>query len=334
MVPWKQIKEKKISNVSSPDQLDPRNNNIQRPQKIQRIEIPYFTFGNNQEPGSTSNEEQANNQGLYTPPAKDFQRNNQESSNQGSEKNTMAYEGPFFMYDEEVLGEGIKQCTNNIIGKLLTTKQISKQVLYNSLMGIWCNPNGFKITELENNLYQLSFERESHIKRILKGEPWIIRNVWLKLHLWNRSTNIQELDFIHVPLWIQIWGLPLHCKTVAMGYQLGAQIGQVEESAIYEYPNNAKIIKVKVQFNISNPILAGMYIENVNDDINWVDFRFENLPLFCFQCGLIGHSFENCEDESKKLPEGDVNPRGPWLRSSIYGKRVHEKGSINFIVTI
>ncbi|KEH21490.1 DUF4283 domain protein [Medicago truncatula] len=210
-------KGKEISNVSNPNQLDPRNNNIQRPQKIQRIEIPYFTFGNKQEPGSTSNGEQANNQGFYTPSAKGFQRNNQEISNQGSGENTMASKGPFFMYDEEVLGEDIKQCTNSIIGKLLTTKQISKQVLYNSLMGIWCNPNGFKITELENNLYQLSFERESDIKRILKGEPWIIINVWLKLHLWNRSTNIQKLDFIHVPLWIQIWGLPLHCKTVAMG---------------------------------------------------------------------------------------------------------------------
>jgi len=44
-------------------------------------------------------------------------------------------------------------------------------------MGIWCNPGGFKITELENNLYQFSFEKECDISRILKGEPWIIRNV-------------------------------------------------------------------------------------------------------------------------------------------------------------
>jgi hypothetical protein len=323
-------KGKEISTVPSPDQIESRNNNIQRPQKIQRIDIPCFTFGSNQEPGSTSHGGQANNQGFYTPPAKDFQRYNQESNNQEHEDSPISAEGPFFMYDEEVLGEGIKQCTNSIIGKLLTSKLISKQVLYSSLMGIWCNPAGFKITELENNLYQLSFEKESDINRILKGEPWIIRNVWLKMHLWNMNTNIQELDFMHAPLWIQVWGLPLHCKTVAMGYQLGAQIGQVEESAIYEYPNNAKIIKVKVEFNITNPILAGMYIGNINDDMNWVDFRYENLPLFCFQCGLIGHSFDNCEDDSKKLPEGAVNPRGPWLRSNIYGKRVHEKKEHQF----
>lgn len=197
-------------------------------------------------------------------------------------------------------------------------------------MGIWCSPAGFKITELEDNLYQFSFEKVKDISRILKGEPWIIRNVWLKLHLWNRNINIQDLDFQHVPLWIQVWGLPLHCKTIAMGMQLGAQIGTVEETAIYDYPDNAKILKIKVQFNINDPIRPGMYIGNGNDGINWVDFRYENLPLFCFSCGLIGHSAENCEDSSATLPEGNTNPRGPWLRSNVYGKRIHEKKDQQF----
>lgn len=194
------------------------------------------------------------------------------------------------MYEEDAIGEGIKQCQNSILGKILSPKQIPKQVLHSSLMGIWCSPAGFKITELENNLYQFSFEKEKDITRIFKGEPWIIRNVWLKLHLWTRTTIIQELDFQHAPLWIQVWGLPLHCKTVAMGMQLGSQIGKVEEAAIYDYPDNAKIIKIKVQFDLAKPIRACMYIGNDKDGINWVDFRYENLPLFCFKCGFIGHS--------------------------------------------
>jgi hypothetical protein len=221
--------------------------------------------------------------------------------------------------------EGIKQCTNSLLGKLLTTKQIPKQVLYSSLKGIWCNPTGFKITELEDNLFQFSFKKERTITRILKCEPWIIRNVWLKLHLWNRDINIQELEFQRAPLWIQLWGLPLHCKTVAMGLQLGAQLGTVEEAAIYDYPDNAKIIKIKVQFDINSPIRTGMYIGNGNDGINWVDFRYENLPLFCFYCGLIGHSAENFEDASAIPLEGATNPRFPWLRSNVYGKRILEK---------
>jgi len=36
------------------------------------------------------------------------------------------------MYEEEHIGDGIKQCHNNIIGKILASKQIPKQILHSS----------------------------------------------------------------------------------------------------------------------------------------------------------------------------------------------------------
>lgn len=105
---------------------------------------------------------------------------------------------------------------------------------------------------------------------------------------------------------------------------------KVEETAIYDYPNSTKIIKIKVQYDLASPIKARMYIENENDGINWVDFRYENLPLFCFKCELIGHSEGNCEENTTEVQEGTINPRGPWLRSNVYGKRVHERSDQKF----
>lgn len=52
-----------------------------------------------------------------------------------------------------------------------------------------------------------------------------------------------------------------------------------------------------------------MYIGNNNDGISWIDFRYENLPMFCFGCGLVGHNIDNCRNT--QLPfEGGTNPRG------------------------
>lgn len=240
--------------------------------------------GHYQDPGASTSHDQTNNQESHTPPANNQSRTNQESGEQDSGESNRNSEGNFFMYEEEVVDEGIKQCTNSILGKLLTTKQIPKQVLYNSLMGIWC--------------------------------------------------SIQELEFQKARLWIQLLGHPLHCKTVAMGLQLGAQLGTVEEAAIYDYPNNAKIIKIKVQFDINNPIRVGMYIVNENDGINWVDFRYENLPLFCFYYGLIGHSTENCEDVSSVPPKGTTNPRALGLDQLYMAEEYMKRRTRNSTATL
>ncbi|MCH82270.1 hypothetical protein A2U01_0003071, partial [Trifolium medium] len=39
---------------------------------------------------------------------------------------------------------------------------------------------------------------------------------------------------------------------------------------------------------------------------------------------------DNCLTLTQAQPEGSVNPRGPWLRSNIYGKRVNDKRDKRF----
>lgn len=72
-----------------------------------------------------------------------------------------------------------------------------------------------------------------------------------------------------------------------------------------------------------------MYLGNYNDGISWVDFRYENLPMFCFGCGMVGHNIDHCRNPH--LPfEGGTNPRGAWLRSRNYGRRIFERPEKTF----
>jgi hypothetical protein len=239
-------------------------------------------------------------------------------------------EDPFCMYKEEHIQEGVNLCTNSLIGKILSNKPILKSNLQHSLQGIWGNPAGFTINEIEGGYFHINLDLVADIHRIMKGNPWIIRNSWFMVHLWDRQINPSNLDFQHVPTWIQIWGLPIHCKTVNMGKHLGAKLGKVEEAALYDYPQKARIVKIKVCLDLKEPIRPGMFIGNTKDGINWVDFRYENLPMFCFGCGIVGHTEDNCPSSAPDIPEGGVNTRGPWLRSNIYGKRVNENRDRRF----
>jgi hypothetical protein len=234
------------------------------------------------------------------------------------------------MYKGTHIQEGVNHCKNSLIGKILSEKPILKPILLNTLLGIWGNPKGLKITETEGGLFHITMDSDTDLQRAVKGNPWIIRNSWFLVHHWDRKINPNNMDFKHVQIWIQLWNLPIHCKTTNMGKHLGSQLGKVEEAALYDYPQKARIVKIKVNLNIEEPIRPGLFIGNTTDGITWVDFRYENLPMFCFTCGLVGHTEEKCSNTTISLPEGGVNPRGPWLRSNIYGKRVNDRREKRF----
>lgn len=266
----------------------------------------------------------------FQEPNQDFQIPAQNTEFQQTETVTEGNSSdPFFYYQESHVKESIKHCQHSLIGKILAEKPISTQILYNTLSSIWCKHVGLKINELEGKIIQIQMENEDDIQRILKGSPWIIRNCWLVLHNWDRNLDVKSLDFDHVPLWIQFWGLPLHCRSIIMGQELGSQLGTVLDVGLYEFPEKAKTVKVKISFNIQNPIRAGMFIGNDNDGITWIDFRFKNLPMFCFGCGLVGHNLDVCKNPPLQY-EGGTNPRGVWLRTKIFGRRMVERAEKTF----
>lgn len=45
-----------------------------------------------------------------------------------------------------------------------------------------------------------------------------------------------------------------------MGQEMGSQLGQVMDVGLYEFPEKAKIVKVKELVNIKDPIRTDMFI--------------------------------------------------------------------------
>jgi hypothetical protein len=108
-----------------------------------------------------------------------------------------------------------------------------------------------------------------------------------------------------------------------MGISIGELLGKVEASEFYEYPGKKLIIKIKVAIDTKNPITSGIHIGNPKDGTSWIDFRFEKLPQFCFNCGMIGYDDKLCRNQAMEL--GTLAPLGPWIRSTQYGKRKMEE---------
>ncbi|KAJ1425952.1 Zinc knuckle CX2CX4HX4C [Sesbania bispinosa] len=224
---------------------------------------------------------------------------------------------PLIVYDEEDVREGVNSCLKSLVGCFLTEKPIHANSLPNALAGIWCNPKGFKVENVGDKTYQFLFAEEKDVNRILQGSPWIFRNSWLSLKRWERGQSMINLNFHIIPLKIQIWGLPLHCRTSKMGRKIGAAMGEVMESDLFEIRERGSFVKVTILFDSSKPLKHGIHVGSKTDGITLVDFQYERLPQFCSSCCLIGHD----EDASN---EADPHPKKPT--ADVEGDKERETG--------
>ncbi|CAI9099317.1 OLC1v1036112C1 [Oldenlandia corymbosa var. corymbosa] len=76
-----------------------------------------------------------------------------------------------------------------------------------------------------------------------------------------------------------------------------------------------KHIKVLVNLDLKNPLERGTLSRHNGKEV-WVEFRYEQLPNFCYYCGCIGHLERSCECRMKDIDNNCVTKDqfGPWLR--------------------
>lgn len=55
------------------------------------------------------------------------------------------------------------------------------------------------------------------------------------------------------------------------------------------------IIIVNVKNKVDTPIKPCMYIEGKANEVKLIDFRYEKLHMFHFQCGLMGNKEDHCK---------------------------------------
>nr|POE86282.1 hypothetical protein CFP56_07087 [Quercus suber] len=71
-------------------------------------------------------------------------------------------------------------------------------------------------------------------------------------------------------------------------------------------------MRIHVDLPFNKPLCRGGNIVNLDGSKTWVTFKYEGLPCFCFQCGLLGHDDRHCgsfpynPDSSKQY--------GDWLK--------------------
>jgi hypothetical protein len=158
---------------------------------------------------------------------------------------------------QQVWEVGMLQVKSCLVGKLITDRMVSKEVIRTSLLRGW-KPEGtptFKV--LRDNLFLVELEYEKDKRRILEGRPWAVEGHLFAVEDYDGLSSPSSYLFEKAAFWVQIYNLPLACMSLIIGNQIGSSMGQVLEVDVDEGGMGwGECLRVKVLLDLKkNPSL-------------------------------------------------------------------------------
>lgn len=116
-----------------------------------------------------------------------------------------------------------------------------------------------------------------------------------------------EVSFTDVPLWVQTHGLVVGQTTRNKAGWAARKVGKVldvdfrSQRAVWVTP----FVRVKVLIDVSKSLCPGFFLPRVDRAPASVQFKFERIFGFCFNCGRIGHMTSTCCNPSSVRVDPD-----------------------------
>jgi hypothetical protein len=213
-----------------------------------------------------------------------------------------------------------------MVGKLYADRLVCKETIRTKMSRGWKTGGNLSFKVLGENLFLVEFEKADDKKRVLEGRPWVFEGSLFLVEDYDGFTTPSQMSFEKAVFWVQLHNLPLGCMSLSIGRQIGSSVGQVEAIDIDEKGMGwGESLRVKVQIDLRKPLPRGRMLK-VRGVLKWIAFKYEKLPKYCFQCGLIRHGVTGCTKKSQyRVQESDFE-YGPWLRATSPTRRNGGRG--------
>lgn len=131
---------------------------------------------------------------------------------------------------------------------------------------------------------------------MLSRGPWSFDNYILVLNKVQAGVSPNQIPLFDLAMWVQIHELSIGFMCQTVGVLLGNFIGEFLE---YDSKNNTGVwrtfMRVKVRIDVRVLLKKEKKVKKPSGEWKVVYFNYEKLGVFCFVCGLTGHTNEHCE---------------------------------------
>ena len=100
---------------------------------------------------------------------------------------------------EEGRAQVIEECSQSLMGKLLTDKKQNLRALKNTLRTAWKIGQNLKIVEVGNDILQFKFANKYQLRWVETNGPWNYENNLMLLKRWERGMTTGNISFTYSP---------------------------------------------------------------------------------------------------------------------------------------
>lgn len=196
-----------------------------------------------------------------------------------------------------------------VVGKVLAPNTLHIDTITAVVWPAWGNPEGLIVRSVGPNLFLVEFKMEADRVRVMKGGPWRLGKHAILLKCFDPRTNPLAVVFDELHIWVRIMKPGSELMNAERGTPLATMVGNVEKLEVDDKGRAwGDYLRARVTIDPTQPLMriVSVFSMRKNETVQY-DLMYEHLPMYCFSCGLLGHSSLVCptpgtRDKDGKLP--------------------------------
>ncbi|KAL0916021.1 hypothetical protein M5K25_013500 [Dendrobium thyrsiflorum] len=213
-------------------------------------------------------------------------------------------DGVIVPLQDEVM-QNIKKLEFALVGKILG-KKLSYTFIHSELKKKWNKFDEFKFMLIGGDSFICIFSSLGARDAVLNGGPWNIAGRLIGISKWSPSFDPNSMEGLVTPIWVRFPQLPLlywDNKNIA---RIASMIGKpLWFDDLTNMCGNSSYARVCICLDISKQLPKGIWIQGIHGKF-FQPCEYEEVPIFCFNCGKIGHKKEGCPDLNINAVSSDV----------------------------